>query len=365
MFNKKLYCGLLLIFSIVFSLILGEIILRVFDINLQIKPSIYPRYLKMYDEALGYKLAKNFKGKMKTSEFSIKIEINQEGWRDYRRNYNEPADYCILVLGDSYTFGHGVEMEESYPKILEKKLNKNADRLFRVINAGMPGAGQEWHYNFLTRFLKRYPPPDLVIDGFFVNDIRERVNDVIIENGWVAERDKKYKIPFEKKLREKSYLYWLFKNIYNRFSMEAKREGYLKCLSSYLVDYPGVLKAQWDYNEQCLEQIYRKLDSLNIPLFLLYIPARIQVQAEHFADISKTAKAPVENYCITKPNDLLGKWAKKKNIHYLDLYNVFKTKGRHCYIPDDHWDRAGHELAAQEIYNSLMRIDTIKNSQNK
>ena len=44
----------------------------------------------------------------------------------------------IVALGDSLTAGFGVRLEESYPALLEKKLQANG-HLYRVINAGVSG----------------------------------------------------------------------------------------------------------------------------------------------------------------------------------------------------------------------------------
>jgi len=50
----------------------------------------------------------------------------------------QPAPGVILCLGDSITAGYGLDPEQSYPALLQKKIDaKNWD--FRVVNAGQNG----------------------------------------------------------------------------------------------------------------------------------------------------------------------------------------------------------------------------------
>ncbi|HEX9663663.1 MAG TPA: arylesterase [Candidatus Binatia bacterium] len=50
----------------------------------------------------------------------------------------QPAPRVILCLGDSITAGYGLDSEQSYPALLQKKIDaKNWD--FRVVNAGQSG----------------------------------------------------------------------------------------------------------------------------------------------------------------------------------------------------------------------------------
>jgi hypothetical protein len=51
------------------------------------------------------------------------------------------GDYFrIICLGDSFTFGHGVTDDKTYPVFLEKYLENTCQRKIQVINAGVCGA---------------------------------------------------------------------------------------------------------------------------------------------------------------------------------------------------------------------------------
>ena len=85
-----------------------------------------------YDPALFYKL-KNRKQFVYTNpEFSDSFRTNSKGFRDDEASISDPA---ILFLGDSYTLGWGVEQEDTYASIVEKKTGLTG------LNAGVSSYG--------------------------------------------------------------------------------------------------------------------------------------------------------------------------------------------------------------------------------
>ncbi|MFN7837327.1 MAG: arylesterase, partial [Bacteroidota bacterium] len=49
-----------------------------------------------------------------------------------------PAPKTILFFGDSLTAGYGLSVEEAFPALIEKELNKGATKV-KAINAGLSG----------------------------------------------------------------------------------------------------------------------------------------------------------------------------------------------------------------------------------
>ncbi len=70
------------------------------------------------------------------------VSINSCGMRDVERAVPKPLDtYRIALLGDSFTFGWGVEASETFARRLEDNLNRMANGAinFEVLNFGVPG----------------------------------------------------------------------------------------------------------------------------------------------------------------------------------------------------------------------------------
>jgi len=103
----------------------------------------------------------------------VEMRINWYGLRDVAFAAKPPpATTRILCLGDSFTFGHGVPPEDSYPKQLERVLRaRRPDRAVEVLNAGF-AAGKDlpnhvaWH---LTR--GHALEPHLVLLTVCLNDV--------------------------------------------------------------------------------------------------------------------------------------------------------------------------------------------------
>lgn len=105
---------------------------------------------------------------------------NSHGFRDRDRTTQKPAGtYRIVVLGDSYTEGLQVPLEDTFVALLEEKLNASGlGRYFEVLNLGQSGFGTA---DALVRYVGvgREYSPDLVILAFCTgNDVRNNSKDL-------------------------------------------------------------------------------------------------------------------------------------------------------------------------------------------
>jgi hypothetical protein len=121
----------------------------------------------------------------KTSEWDIDIRINSNGLRDREIPYEKPkGTYRVLVLGDSQTFGQGVEAEETYAKVLERSLAERMPGKVEVVNTGVPGTGTVHQFWYLEDKGWQYNP-DAVLVGFYFNDVVDNAQCHLygLENG--------------------------------------------------------------------------------------------------------------------------------------------------------------------------------------
>jgi GDSL-like Lipase/Acylhydrolase len=103
----------------------------------------------------------------------IPVHINSLELRD-AREYDlarKPNTFRILVLGDSVTFGHG--SVHAYPDLLEGRLKAWRPEVdWQVWNAAVPGYNTSQELAHLLEVGGRFQP-DLVIVGFFENDLTD------------------------------------------------------------------------------------------------------------------------------------------------------------------------------------------------
>jgi len=167
----------LVIGSVIFSLCVMEVAIRIWDPPLA-KPEM--NQIHRASPTLAWELIPKSSGIGKLGEL---YDINSAGFRDVEHSIKKkPGVPRIMVIGDSFTFGMGVNLEDTYPKQLERFLNR-ANVTCEVINCGVIGYNMWQHYEMLNR--KVLPNnPDLVILGLFEDDIGASVRPYKDPEDW-------------------------------------------------------------------------------------------------------------------------------------------------------------------------------------
>jgi lysophospholipase L1-like esterase len=165
---------LLVCSSIIICLAFGEALVRIF--YPQVTPSEYvQRYLIdgqpsftegffVNDSILPYALKPNYRHTVADCAWAPKpfyISLDAHG---YRNSHSDDDVAAAVFVGDSVTFGWGVNEQESLPAQLGTLIQQ------KVYNLGVPGAGPASYMVMLERYLKFSPAPGLIIIGFYDND---------------------------------------------------------------------------------------------------------------------------------------------------------------------------------------------------
>ncbi len=115
--------------------------------------------------------------------------LNQEKNIDIAKN---PNIYRIVAIGDSFTFGLGVNTRESYPSQIEKYINEVCLNEFEVLNLGVGGYDIRYAVERFKVKGKKYDP-DLVL-WLFIDDNFLRTNEALRPNLFkLIEEDKSNK----------------------------------------------------------------------------------------------------------------------------------------------------------------------------
>jgi len=109
----------------------------------------------------------------------ITYSVNEKRLRGKEYAYEKPKDtYRILMLGDSYLFGWGLQWKDTLTVRLEGLLNNNPiekDKTYEVINAGVYGYNTIQELELLKKEGLKYKP-DIVFLYFVMNDIEPQWN---------------------------------------------------------------------------------------------------------------------------------------------------------------------------------------------
>lgn len=125
------------------------------------------------DPELIFSLVPNASNVWQTGEFLETAHTNSLGLRDREVAARREGEKRILVLGDSMTFGHGVNDDESFPNQLEMLLARDG-KPSDVINAGMKGFGTDQEFKLFEGRLRDLEP-DVVLFCIYVNDMLDNI----------------------------------------------------------------------------------------------------------------------------------------------------------------------------------------------
>jgi len=102
----------------------------------------------------------------------IACHINKEGLRgEDLPEVRDPAEKRVLCIGDSFTFGGGVETDEAWPQQLQAVLGAPGQSGLRILNGGANGWFTLWHRLYLEKRALKQFEPDLVVLGWNWNDL--------------------------------------------------------------------------------------------------------------------------------------------------------------------------------------------------
>ena len=161
-----------------FSLALSELLVRIVrdprPMELQEQRRVFPTYYPLAegglftrdrDSRLRYRLTPGFEMELRDSLY----RINSLGFRGREQTFwGHPETRRVVLLGDSYAFGLGVDQSQTLAAQLESRLQASC-RSVAVLNLGVPGyhTGQEL---VLAERIGFDLDPDLMVLLFYAND---------------------------------------------------------------------------------------------------------------------------------------------------------------------------------------------------
>lgn len=103
---------------------------------------------------------------------TVEAVISPQGVRDRVLGPKAPDEFRIVMIGDSYTMGHGLKPEENIPHVLETLLNETPlPKKVTVINCGVGGYAPWQERGFLNARGRQFEPDLVILQVFPANDV--------------------------------------------------------------------------------------------------------------------------------------------------------------------------------------------------
>ena len=346
------------------ALFWGEMFTRAFfPQNLDGRLNVYAS-----DPAVGFIFEPNARAYEKGREYNALYQINSLGLRDREYASKGEGVFRVLLLGDSFSVSHGLPIEGSLSRQMEKALQQLAESLgtsvkFEVINGA---AGGYSPYNYWKAYSRWAPvfKPDLVLVGLSPDDY-DCANEnarYLIKNGdilAISANEQELRAPrgipirrIRKWLSWNSQFYILMRNFlyYNDIGgriTQWRNPGGLEDdsqLQSYMTGQPQNVTKLWSKAFSYLQSLQKETAADGVTLTVIRIPLKIEVDSQQYQQVLAAKGLKKEQIDLDQLARGISALCKKLNVPLLDPTPAMRDRQVKvpCYFAyDGHWNEEG------------------------
>lgn len=337
-----------------------------------------------FDETLGWKCKPNINGQFKRGEeFDTTISTNSLGMRDKEYSLVKPTGkYRLAVLGDSFTWGFGVQNEDNYTEVLEKELGKD----FEVLNFGVSGFGRGQQLLYMKNEVLPFKPDAVLIMAYPGNDLSDNMADdytatIYPKPSFSVNEDKSLNIEgipvkkpsgkFEERmfmrhtgkwmgLYSRSYLFRVFYHAFNTVHKSWEKDPSEYVNGIYQVKNLKTLKKQAEVEQAIMKEIKRVLDKKGIKLLVTMATTTEMVRPELQKMLHKHAGETEIDW--QQPARLLTNASQSLGIPVINLQPaLYKSEAAGKPVHNKlefHWSKFGNHLVGKELVPYVRKLKT-------
>jgi hypothetical protein len=304
--------------------------------------------LGIEDELLGYRNRPNSVTQVKSPEFSVEYKINRDGLRDETPHLNpKPQENIrVLLLGDSFTFGHGNNYDKIWPVLVEQRLSKQF-RNIEVVKAGVLGYDTHQELLYLERLFPIYTP-DLVVVVFLPNDL---VTNSPVASGPTDKSVVSNKSPKNTLDMMQSFLFWKRLLISNDRLYVHLKKGLVEYYASPMDE---ALKEKISITKELLLKISSYCKKNHAIFVVLSIP-------QHYQVIVKSNDYKLENLDVDNIDRIFSEFARENGFYWIttlpELARSYQETKEDLYFRHDgHLNSPGNYLVAEVFTKEFLGI---------
>lgn len=316
-----------------------------------------------------------FRGQFVHPQFpGVRVEINDLGMRDGldEKAPPDPDDVSVLVLGDSFVFGTGVEVEDTFHELLEARAAEITPHPLRVYGAGLPGISAFEERKQLAALQPKIQPDVVILGVFEGNDFddnwRAEVNAGAIadhSSGSAPNAASRFEQFIGGVLR---FRFWAASSStvqVTRLDATLVRWGLIDPLThssyflvrSFLSDPPAVVGEMRDLLIRRLGEIRAFCSERGAELVILTIPDSMMVDARLF-DVFAAEQSDGDYSRVGFHRGFVER-LRQEGFHVVDTLPQLEADtvaGKACYHAEGHWNQRGHAIAAELLAPVLAEI---------
>lgn len=346
-----------------------------------------------------------------TADFRYTAHINSLGLRDREFPTQRTDAYRIIAIGDSYTYGWGVEIEETWLRVLEENLEREGLNV-ETMNLGKPGTGPPAYAELAERAIPILWPDLVIVAMLQANDLAasgpeglEDVKDSLLDKvgeiypnivRMIRDRElasvdpaqRKTQMPPHKSTAEdnrracantaKDFLDKMTpeqRARFDKFDDEVKQAYHSGNLNPYMIDlamqnenfYTFTLQLDDPWIKDCIERMAGQLRRIkkaakayNARVVVLSIPDGPYVNRHAHENIQRVGYKVTEDMLTSDgPDRAIQIACKQAGLPFYQATQAFKDRmddGELFYKLDSHITAAGHRLYAERITPILKEV---------
>ncbi|MFX0197130.1 MAG: SGNH/GDSL hydrolase family protein [Candidatus Hodarchaeota archaeon] len=332
--TKGIYSLLMIVLTFVVGLSIAEILIRVFIPQQETMRWFLP------DEKYGHVLKRNFHQRYHyfDSNFFMDVKTNSLGLRDKEYDLSRTDVKRILLLGDSFVFGHGVNIEDCFDSRLEELLNRSGESFF-VINAGVGGWGSLQEFAYAKDNFALFNP-DIIVVTFCGNDLGDDLRFI----AKVPYRRGLLRFPGKVFVRNHSHLYRLIQTKFSRLRHNWKVKKKHTDVKKRLTDIEGIIDKQSGciITEDDFDRTLGYIKSFHYDFLKFNPDGLLLVQS------TNPLNANIRSHLSSLSNG--------EDLIYVDLYDdVSQLRPEQMKVPHfGHWSPLMHSISAENLFKNIL-----------
>lgn len=337
-YRRKLFLAPL---GVVLAFLFGEIAVRMFPgtFGFLPAPEYYMPHVFVPDKDISWTLEPNATSRHDhiAGDFSVLVTTDRHG---FRANPFKTGNRGLMILGDSFTFGFGVENHESFPGVLARRMPD-----WNVFNAGYTGGmALDTQFVYLREHYHELQPRVVVFQFFSGNDFDDMAANIWIKgtNGLPTAVLSSYRCDGSRQLR------------YRRAGKLGTLTAWIRrhsCLGACLMDRVAPLLPRRARSEGVHAGVNRSVALVDA----LLDHSKAHGYKLAFMFVPNTFDGSTRN-TLEVNEEVLRSHLKARNIPFLALDDFWNQDMVELHFAHDgHWRPYGHVLAAKRLHDWLTK----------